>query len=111
MCCVLVTLCGYPRSGSGSTFCFEQGEWELRNRVRLSRRHKCLRQGRRYMCRRLRWPLLIAVFSVITAARADQTLWEQYMEQVRTLRQKGAFAGAEKAALAAIAEAQKSGHE
>src|SRR5437899_3363642 len=63
------------------------------------------------MSRRLRWPLLIAIFSVITNARADQALWEQYMDQVRTLRQKGAFAGAEKAALAAIAEAQKSGHE
>jgi len=63
------------------------------------------------MSRRLRWPLLIAIFSVITTARAEQAFWEQYMDQVRTLRQKGAFAGAEKAALAAIAEAQKSGHE
>src|SRR6266852_8332264 len=63
------------------------------------------------MCRRLRWPLCIAIFSVFTAARADQALWEQYMDRVRTLRQQGALAAAEKAALAAIAEAQKSGHE
>jgi hypothetical protein len=33
------------------------------------------------------------------------------MEQVRVLRQKGAYADAEKAALAAVAEVEKSGYQ
>ena len=63
------------------------------------------------MCRRLRWPLWMAVLLVCIVARADQALWEKYQGQVRTLRRQGDFAGAEKAARAAVAEAQKSARE
>src|SRR5690348_16157947 len=68
-------------------------------------------RGRRFMCRRLRWPLCTVILFVCTVARADQDLWEKYQGQVRALRQQGALAAAEKAALAAVAEAQKSGQE
>src|SRR5690349_9066555 len=68
-------------------------------------------RGRRDMCRRLCWKLWIAILFVCTAAWADRTVWEKYMDQVRTLRQQGAWAEAETAALAAIAETQKSGQE
>src|SRR5579859_75486 len=63
------------------------------------------------MYRRLCGPLWIVMFSICTVARAGQTSWDQYLEQVRALRQRGAFAAAEKAALAAVAEAQKPGQE
>src|SRR5690242_16539275 len=65
------------------------------------------------MRRRLRWLRFVCIFSFVSAAtaRADQSTWEKYVEQVRLLRQKGDFAAAEKAALAAIAEVEKSGLE
>jgi len=64
------------------------------------------------MSRRLRVPCCICIFALLAAARmlADQATWEKHMEQVRSLRQKGAYAEAEKAALAAVAEAEKSDH-
>src|SRR5260370_24686716 len=65
------------------------------------------------MSRRLRVPCCICIFALLTTAvaRANQATWEKYMEQVRVLRQKGAYADAEKAALAAVAEAEESGHQ
>src|ERR1700730_14959896 len=64
------------------------------------------------MRRRLRWLYFICVASVsVPAIHAAQSPWREYMEQMRVLRQKGAFADAEKAGLSAIAEAEKSGRQ
>src|SRR5882762_8224458 len=65
------------------------------------------------MRRRLRWPFCGCIFALLTTTgvHADQATWEKYMAQVRILRQQGAYAEAEKAALAAVAEAEKSGDE
>src|SRR5712664_950602 len=63
------------------------------------------------MCRRVSCLLWTVILFVSTAAWADQALWEKYMDQCRVLRHQGAWAGAEKAALAAMAEAEKSGQE
>src|SRR5690348_2993401 len=53
----------------------------------------------------------ICCYLTVAGARADETSFITFMEQTRLLRQKGEFAQAEKAGLAAIAEAEKSGRE
>src|SRR6185295_1855286 len=62
------------------------------------------------MHRRLRLSVVLCLgVLAAAAASADQAQWEQYIQELRALRQKGAYAEAEKAALAAIQEAEKSG--
>src|ERR1700736_3811072 len=63
------------------------------------------------MRRRLRglYFICVALFISVPGIQAGQSRWQEYMEQMRVLRQKGAFADAEKAGLAAVAEAEKSG--
>src|SRR5690349_20052792 len=64
------------------------------------------------MHRRLRSPSYVCLFAFAAAAvNAGQTPWEKYMDQVRQLRKKGAYAEAVKPALAAVQEAEKSGRE
>jgi len=65
------------------------------------------------MRRRLRglYFICLASFISVPAIHAGQSRWAEYMEQMRVLRQKGAFADAEKAGLAAVAEAQNSGRQ
>ena len=57
--------------------------------------------------------LFIATVSYLCAADtpARQAVLERYNAQVHNLREKGAFAEAEKTALAAVAEAEKSGRQ
>jgi len=59
---------------------------------------------------RLRICICIAVWFTVAAVRGEPDPWEKYIEQVRMPPQKGHYAEAEKAALAAIAEAETSGH-
>jgi len=47
----------------------------------------------------------ICCYLTVAGVRADETSFITFIEQTRLLRQKGEFAQAEKAALAAIAEA------
>ena len=51
----------------------------------------------------------LAVVSVSVRADTDGDQWEKYLEQARLFREKGAYWDAEKAALAAVKEAEKSG--
>ena len=54
------------------------------------------------MRRRLRglYFICVALFISVPGIQAGQSRWQEYMEQMRVLRQKGAFADAEKAGLA-----------
>jgi tetratricopeptide (TPR) repeat protein len=63
------------------------------------------------MGHRLHWPycVFILCLSAATEIRADEALWKLYVDRFQVYRRKGAFPEAEKAALAAIAEAEKSG--
>src|SRR5271169_790725 len=62
---------------------------------------------------RFRSLLLICIASFFCAAhaRADHAAWERYTTQIHEFRQKGAFAEAEKAAGAALREAEQSGQQ
>src|SRR5579872_7105092 len=53
----------------------------------------------------------ICYYFAAAEARADETSFKTHIEQTRLLRQRGEYAEAEKAALAAVAEAEKSGRE
>jgi len=65
------------------------------------------------MGHRLHWAycVFILCLSAATEIRADEELWKLYVDRFQVYRRKGAFPEAEKAALAAIAEAEKSGAE
>src|ERR1700728_3726439 len=55
--------------------------------------------------------VFILCLSAATEIRADEAFWKLYVDRFQVYRRKGEFAEAEKAALAAIAEAEKSGAE
>src|SRR5579872_3431949 len=62
------------------------------------------------MSRRIRWWLCVGIGCLFSAmACADEALWKLYLDQFQVYRRKGASREAEKAALAALAEAEKSG--
>src|ERR1700693_3507299 len=61
------------------------------------------------MRRRLHWWLCVGIGCFFSAmACADEALWKLYLDQFQVYRRKGALREAEKAALAALAEAEKS---
>src|SRR5215471_14115224 len=68
------------------------------------------RQGEVLMRRRLRGAFCFGItcFLTVTGLRADETEWNRYVDQFHLNRQQGNFAEAEKAGLAAIAEAERS---